>query len=204
MGGENLYGMVYNDPMNWVDYNGLYVVLCFAYKEGKVIGFDKDDPTKKIEIDNVFSGNAHSNDPNYQHVEDKGPIPEGEYWIGNEYKHGNSSTGNYQWNKLYGDDGNGGKSYRKVVVPKPGGGTVTRGGFNLHTGRASNGCITCRSDVGRNDPNYPQSKKYDKLQDFINKSKKPFTNPRKSGDTYKGIFLVKKCIKDCEKALKNY
>ncbi|MGK7955408.1 MAG: RHS repeat-associated core domain-containing protein, partial [Crocosphaera sp.] len=187
---------------NGVDPFGLYVVLCFAYKEGKIIGFDTDDPSKKIDIDNVFSGNGRDqNNPDSQHKEDKGPIPVGEYWLGNPYTHPKYGPG---WYKLWGDNGSGGKSYTKIPVKTPSEETIYRGYFNLHTGLFSEGCVTCKSDVDRGDPNYPKSADYDLLRKFIADSKTPFKNPRKPTDTYVGIMLVEECITDCEKALKKY
>lgn len=82
---------------------------------------------------------------------------------------------------------------------------VNRGGFNLHTGRESDGCITVESDIDNSNPKYPQSKSYDDLRDFINKAgETPFHNPRKPTQKFLGIMLVKKCLKDGEKAVKNY
>ena len=203
-GGWNLYGFIDNDGINYFDNFGLYVILCFAYKEGEIVGFDKDDSKKTIKIKDVFSGNnLDSNNPNSQHLEDKGPIPVGEYWLGMEYMHKNTSNGDWEWFKLWGDDGNGGKSYVSIPV-KHDNQTIYRGGFNLHTGRASDGCVTCRSDVAREDVNYPKSKEYSKLKKFIKSSKTLFKNPRNKADTYRGIFLVEKCVSDCEKAMEKY
>lgn len=50
-----------------------------------------------------------------------------------------------------------------------------------------------------------QSEDYDKLSQFIEKAGEPkFVNPRKSTDTYMGVMYVRKCLKDCKKALNNH
>lgn len=208
----NIYVTADNNPLTYIDHLGLYAVLCFSYAEGKITGFDHSNPGNTIEIDNVFSGNgSDANNPNSQHKSDQGPLPEGEYWIDDQYipkDHVADAArgGNYNWYKLYGDDGKGGKSYTNIPVKDPTTGQiVNRGGFNLHTGRASNGCITVTSDIDQSDPKYPQSKDYDDLSNFINKTGKiPFNNPRKPTQKFQGIMLVKKCLKDCEKSLQNY
>ena len=46
-----------------------------------------------------------------------------------------------------------------------------RGGFNLHTGRESDGCVTVWSDVSRGDSEYPKSEDYNKLKNLLNKTK---------------------------------
>ena len=220
----NLYTITSNNTIYYIDRLGLYVVLCFAYKEGIIMGYRRKKGSSKLKklhpvISNVFSGNTdlktnfdHYNNPDSQHVINHGPIPIGEYWIGHEYIP-NSHTedahdgGNYKWHRLYGDDGNGGKSYYNVrVLNKETGQYVYRGEFNLHTGCTSNGCVTIESEIkDENDPQYPKSKEYDKLKKFIEKgSDKLLHNPRKPDDTYLGILLVEKCRKDCEKRLKVY
>ena len=82
----NVYCAVYNNPLISQDQLGLYVILCFAYAESKIIGIDSSNPKHSITIDDVFSGNGLDvNNPASQHKTDHGPLPEGEYWIGNQY-----------------------------------------------------------------------------------------------------------------------
>lgn len=114
--------------------------------------------------------------------------------------------GGYNWYRLCGDNGKGGKSYESIPVKNPSTGEVVcRGGFKLHTGRASDGCVTVWSEIAPGEKNYPQSEDYDKLSQFIEKAGEPkFVNPRKSTDTYMGVMYVRKCLKDCKKALNNH
>lgn len=81
-----------------------------------------------------------------------------------------------------------------------------RGGFNLHTGCASNGCVTIESEIEDDtDPEYPQSSEYDRLNEFINQAaSSPLRNPRNRKQKFLGILLVEKCQKDCEKSIKAY
>ncbi len=208
----NLYDSFAAMPTKIFDIKGLYVVLCFAYKEGVIIGKATQN-NKQIEIKNVFSGKGkHENNANSQHVKDEGPIPEGEYWIGGQYtpkrhqEHANE--GDYNWFRLYGNNGEGGKSYEKVVVKDPNTNkNVTRGAFNLHAGCFSEGCITVKSTTWPIatwwGSSYPQSADYKKLRDYINGgNKRPFRNPRKTTDTYPGIMYVRKCLAECRKVIK--
>ena len=208
----NVYCAVYNNPLISQDQLGLYVILCFAYAESKIIGIDSSNPKHSITIDDVFSGNGLDvNNPASQHKTDHGPLLEGEYWIGNQYipkghLRDAAEGGGYNWYRLCGDNGKGGKSYESIPVKNPSTGEVVcRGGFNLHTGRASDGCVTVWSEIAPGEKNYPQSEDYDKLSQFIEKAGEPkFVNPRKSTDAYMGVMYVRKCLKDCKKALNNH
>lgn len=221
---SNSYTLTPNNTVRYWDRLGLYVVLCFSYQEGTITGFRKMEDSSKIEnltpkVKNVFFGNYdkksqidHTNNPDSQHVIDRGSIPIGEYWIDFEYtpdEHIQDAIegGNDKWHKLYGDNGNGGKSYDKVRVLNPETGKYEyRGGFNLHTGCASNGCVTIESEIEDDtDPEYPQSSEYDRLNEFINQAaSSPLRNPRNRKQKFLGILLVEKCQKDCEKSLKAY
>ena len=78
-------------------------------------------------------------------------------------------------------------TYNNIPVRTPTGKIVYRGGFNLHTGRASDGCVTVWSDVSQGDKGYPHSDDYDKLKDFLNKTK-PL---RYKNSNYTGWLVVK-------------
>jgi RHS repeat-associated protein len=151
-GGMNLYAFVGNNPVNWVDPSGLFVIGTFYREQGKLVVFDFD--TKKTTVvENVFSGSGHcTNDPACEYKKDEGPIPEGVYLIGQEYYHKGSCSviaGNCMWYKLYGPDGEGGFTYEEIPFQDPlTGEEVTRGDFNLHTGLYSEGCVTVTSEVG--------------------------------------------------------
>ncbi len=79
--------------------------------------------------------------------------------------------GDYNWYRLYGDNEKGGYTYDGIPVKTPDGTTVYRGNFNLHTGRASNGCVTVWSDVKLGEKGYPHSDDYDKLKKLLDKTK---------------------------------
>ncbi|MCD7798713.1 MAG: DUF2778 domain-containing protein, partial [Akkermansiaceae bacterium] len=204
----NLYNYCMNAPVIYSDRLGLYVVLCFAYDTRKIIGFDHVNPSRRIEIDGVFSGNNEStNNPDDQCKTDRGPLPEGVYWIGKEYIPDNHNA-NHRWFKLFGQDGKGGMRNEEVAIMDSDTGEfkrdskgklLTRGGFNLHAGLRSNGCLTVPSDVPEYSENYPYSKKFNELKEMINSSrrKEPFRNPRKETDTFGGILFVTKCEENC-------
>jgi len=87
-------------------------------------------------VNGVISGN---NDASQQHIANTGPIPGGNYLVGNQQSNG--------WYRLYGSNGQGGYSYNNVSVANPAGGTVQRGEFNLHRGSISLGCVTVTDDA---------------------------------------------------------
>jgi hypothetical protein len=92
-----------------------------------------------------------------------GPIPKGDYLIGNSYEekhvHDAHPGGDATWYKLYGKDGKGGYSHEVLWNG--------RGVFALHTGLRSDGCVTVPSDVGEDDPSYPHSNNFDRVKDIL-------------------------------------
>ena len=174
-----------NVPVNRIDAYGLDVCAVFDRSSGTLTVTD-NQTGKTTTAPNVFSGNGDNvNKPAAQHIVDKGPLPAGKYLIGNAYPH-TGSPGDNQWYRLYGENGSGGYSYASFPVATPSGGTVNRGRFNLHTGGASDGCVTVRSDVGFNDPSYPTSKAYDKIKEILDA-----TEPYKyNNSTYRGFLTV--------------
>lgn len=108
-------------------------------------------------------------------------MPEGVCWIGKQYTpggHAHDATrgGDYEWFSLWGDNGAGGKSYDSTPVKNPKtGAVIARGYFNLHTGAASDGCITVSSDIPCGAPEYPHSSNYDRLKDFIQRGSEPLS-----------------------------
>ncbi|MGN0885213.1 MAG: RHS repeat-associated core domain-containing protein [Candidatus Spyradosoma sp.] len=195
-GGQNLYGFVGNAPTAGIDILGFYVVLCFAANERTIVGVYSVEDGEKKEFPGVVSGNNDgTNNPDMQHVPDVGMVPIGRYWIGNPINRHPGWPGDWTWYPLYGDDGKGGKSQNYIPVKDPKTGEIVhRGGFYIHTGRASNGCVTIWSDVATGVSGYPKSKLYDELKKYIDASK-GFENPRKRGDCFKGVLIVVKCKK---------
>jgi len=123
-------------------------------------------------------------DGRYDNVPDRGPIPKGDYRIGNGYQEPHITQlhpgGDAKWYHLYGSDGHGGYSYEKIWNG--------RGYLNLHTGLASDGCVTVPSEVPLTDSSYPNSSKYDQLKDLLDNTK---LFEYKPNDTYRGWLHVK-------------
>lgn len=141
-------------------------------------------------VGTVFSGNGDSccvkED---QWIKDRGPIPVGKYLVGRRYvpeKH-ICDSGDYNWYRLYGQNGSGGYTYDEIPISSPYGKTVYRGEFNLHTGRASDGCVTVWSEIDSSEINYPQSSDYKKLRRILDKTK-PLCYKK---SLYSGWLIVK-------------
>jgi len=168
-GGVNLYGMVGNDAVNRWDLLGMYVEVTYNRAAKSIIVRDVDTGAT-LTLKNVFSGNGRSCcRPEDEWKENEGPLPGGKYLIGLGYDSGHG--GDDWWYKLYGDNGSGGYSYTDIPVVAPDGIIHHRGGFNLHTGRASDGCVTVWSDVAQGDTGYPKSDDYNKLKAMLDKTK---------------------------------
>jgi hypothetical protein len=120
----------------------------------------------------------------FDNLMDKGPIPKGDFLIGNGYNEPKVQAehphGDAWWYKLYGKDGKGGYSHEKLWNG--------RGYFDIHTGLESNGCVTVPSEAPKISPLYPQSTKFDQVKDMLD-STKPYEY--KPGDEYKGWLHVK-------------
>jgi RHS repeat-associated protein len=172
-GGMNLYGFCGNTNIGY-DRLGLYVNIVYDVKEKTLSATDVDTRESITLKGKVISGNGKSccvKEDQWRVGE--GPLPVGRYLVGLSYipnAHLNDS-GDYDWYKLYGNNGKNGYSYNKIPVTAPDGTRVYRGGFNLHTGRASDGCVTVWSDVSRGDSEYPKSEDYNKLKSLLNKTK---------------------------------
>ena len=170
-GGLNLYAFCKNTIFQ-VDYLGLWVKMVYDV-EKKTLTAEDVDTEKSITLEKkVFSGNGEScckKEDQWRY--DIGPLPTGKYLIGLSYRHDGVGSGDDNWYKLYGDNGNGGYSYSEIPVQTPKGETVMRGGFNLHTGRRSNGCLTIWSDIPEGTKDYPHSDDYEKLRDLLDSTK---------------------------------
>jgi Protein of unknown function (DUF2778) len=168
-----------------VDSRGLYVDLTYDRSTRSLTGYDTD--TGEIYTGSAVSGNGvNSNNPASEGIVGSGPLPGGDYLMGNGYDSGHG--GDDWWYRLYGPDGKGGYSYTCIPVVDPGTGkTVCRNGFNLHTGLASDGCVTVPSDVDNSSPAYPTSKSFDDLKKLLEKTK-PLDY---KGSTFRGYLHVK-------------
>ena len=185
--GPSVYAYAGNSPFTKGDRNGLEVVAVFDVAGNRFTALDSSG--KSIALDSVVSGNGEcSNNHRCDARTDEGPIPVGDYLIGKGVIKLGHPGDNY-WYPLYGRDGKGGYSSFEIPVSDPvSGSSVKRGQMYIHTGRASNGCVTVWSDVDHTNPKYPTSKGYDALKKFLN-STKPFEY--KPGDTYLGHLYVR-------------
>lgn len=172
-GGVNLYVFCGNGVGRY-DSLGLYVNIVYEVEKKTLTATDVDTFESITLSEKVFSGNGKSCCVKAdQWKENTGPLPTGKYLVGRSYvptKH-QGEEGDYNWYRLYGNNGEGGCKYDKFPVKTPSGGIVYRGGFNLHTGRVSDGCVTVWSDVKRGEKGYPHSDDYDKLKRLLDKTK---------------------------------
>jgi|688.fasta_scaffold179578_2 hypothetical protein len=153
-------------------------------------GNEKHKKGETLTVPNVVSGNGEyaapggGSDGKYDNLKDHGPIPKGDYLVGNSYKNASilrdHPDGDASWYPLYGSDGKGGYSNQQLWND--------RGGLFMHTGRQSNGCVTFWADQTGSDANYPHSQNYDKMKEFLD-STKPYEY--KPGDKYRGFLHVK-------------
>ena len=80
-----MYGYVGNDPINYIDPNGLHLIIYWQQSTGKYIGYDSENPNVRLIQGQGYSGYRDAaNDPERQDEEFKGPIPQGEYTIEEE------------------------------------------------------------------------------------------------------------------------
>ena len=172
-GGMNLYTFCENGQGKY-DALGQYVNMVYEVEKKTLTATDVDTSESITLKEKVFSGNGKSCCVKAdQWIKKQGPLPVGKYLVGRSYvpKHHRGEDGDYNWYRLYGNNGSGGYEYEKFPVKAPNGTTVYRGRFNLHTGRTSDGCVTVWSDVRRGDKGYPRSNDYDKLKRLLDKTK---------------------------------
>jgi RHS repeat-associated protein len=133
-GGINTYAYVGGNPVSKIDPLGLLENFTFDRKSGTLThecGCPGDVSTP------AFSGNHQfTNRPEFEGIENHGPIPAGTYYIADPY-HYNRINGAVFF-KLYRDDG----QIDDVTILPNG---KTRGQFRFHPGTASNGCVTVSS-----------------------------------------------------------
>ncbi|MFN8441614.1 MAG: RHS repeat-associated core domain-containing protein [Caldilineaceae bacterium] len=129
-GGSNLYAYVKNTPVSLIDPSGL-AECKYEIAHSKLSCTSTDQTiTINIEDPDVFSGSGPCrNDPSCVDTGGTGPVQPGEYELDHHVKNGK--------NWFYLDPGTWGKLKRIF------GG---RGGFNLHYGTRSAGCITVTNE----------------------------------------------------------
>ena len=174
-GDVNLYGYVWNNPLNYVDPFGLDVRAYYWRKRGKNGGgrleiYDNDKPpiyswkdSNSLDVrdpvgdyeweypgavfdDDIFSGDGPcKNQPSCETTPSSGPIPSGNYSIGTMDGRGWFPLPRRQPDGVFQDFG------------PIGDGSGSRGQFRLHPGSLSLGCLTFG--------NYPA---YKKVRDILN------------------------------------
>jgi RHS repeat-associated protein len=75
-GGINLYGYALNNPVNWVDFNGLEVSGSYDISSGKLILTDNSSGEKYVSYGTSGTGNVKDASKS-----DQGPVPPGSYDI---------------------------------------------------------------------------------------------------------------------------
>jgi RHS repeat-associated protein len=196
-GDVNLYEYVGNNPLKFIDPFGLSVITIFDREKGemKVIEIGGGESDALIEVNTfsgLFSGEGECrNKKNCDANKDQGPIPIGVYLIDNRH-----DTRFNDWRaksyRLYRSEnpndplsGPFNSDYTQVIDPFTGK-TEYRGGFYLHPGLISHGCITFPSDVPRGVPEYPSSKEYNRLDSIFQST--PSYNYK--GEQYSGTLIV--------------
>jgi hypothetical protein len=175
--GTNLYSYVLNNPISLFDPLGLDVNGVYD-RATHTLTLTDTQTGATVTTSNMFSGNGDTaNDPAKQYFSTEsgypsdGPLPAGTYLIGTVHYVGTEHVpvgGDNTWFPLYGPNGKGGYSYSSIPVIDPTDGKIVmRGGFNLHTGRASDGCLTVWSDVPRGTYGYPHSTDFDHLRQLL-------------------------------------
>jgi RHS repeat-associated protein len=133
-GGWNRIGYVGGNPMSKTDPTGLLENFTFNRPSGTLTHEcgcpgDVSNP--------AFSGNRqYTNRPEFESMENHGPIPAGTYYIVEPYHY--SRVNGSVFFKLYRDDG---VIDDQTILPNG----QPRGQFRFHPGIASNGCVTVSS-----------------------------------------------------------
>jgi len=129
--------------VNWVDPEGL-TSLVFDVRK-KTLHVDPENEAKPYSISAKSGKSEGKNNPNYEHIPDKGPIPRGEYYIDSNQVDNPSFRDDLKRNFFAPHDEGGGDSgdWRVRIYPRPNTKRYGRTGFYLHGGyfSGSSGCI---------------------------------------------------------------
>jgi RHS repeat-associated protein len=176
-GDVNLYAYVDNNPINNFDSLGLEVEAVFDMKKGTLTVRDVQTG-ERLNFNNVFSGDGEcKNNSSCERDKNKGPVPRGRYLLGTAFK---KISNQPVWYPLYGKDNQGRWTHGDVDTPSG------RGGFFLHLGGFSLGCITISKD-GLGNPD-----QYDKLVKLLNKTQRlNIKNSKGVNQQYTGYLTVR-------------
>lgn len=152
-GGVNLYGYVGNNVAAQSDYFGLFVTITYNTRTRELRARDAETGAS-VDINGVFSGGHYNvetgeyscSEPNQStEAQEGGPIPVGRYWIVSLPP--DKAQPNFYG--LYSDDGvfNDTTNWRG------------RGGFRLHPGTMSSGCVTIPGKYNSPPPEWDKLKK---------------------------------------------
>ncbi len=150
-GGLNLYSYVGNSPNLFSDHSGLCVTAIYSQRQ-RILSVTDNETQKSVTCKDIFSGNGPYKDQWWaDNLGGRGPLPTGSYTIDSEVP-----IPEYPDQSEF------------LLSPTF---KTRRGGFTIHPGRRSNGCITIISDVGENDPGYPHNDCFDRLQALLSATK---------------------------------
>lgn len=174
--GTNLYAYCGNDPVNRKDPLGLYVVGTYSQSSHSFTAYDTDYAGPTFYSNDIFSGNGmFADNPFFQAAGGRGPIPQGEYFIEPKIPIPGEANFEYPLNAL----SPGIETFMGVPWS-------SRGGFTIHPGLRSNGCVTFKSKVPEDAPNYPTNPAFDALSNMLDR-----TNPLNvNGVNVRGILRV--------------
>ncbi|MDI4498709.1 DUF2778 domain-containing protein [Moraxella nonliquefaciens] len=147
-GSLNTYAYANSEPWGAVDWLGLLVVAKFDIGTNLLTMTDKDT-LKTVTIGNVFiGGNVHYGTIQLRGDSKQIPIPVGKYYITNNP---NPKKGQEGWYGLLAIDGRIDDFTANPTLHSRLG--IGRGGFRLHPGRVSHGCVTVgtNTDHGKAD-----------------------------------------------------
>jgi RHS repeat-associated protein len=134
-GGLNTFLYVVGDPINYIDPNGL---ICVYSQSARTIVCTNDGVDEPYLSCEGYSGTGPGRDnPDAQNQRSVGPLPRGDYTVGESFRHGHAGPGT------------------RRLTPVPGNNMEDRDGFLIHGNNAandaSNGCVIlpprCRSAI---------------------------------------------------------
>ena len=153
-----------NNPINFTDPEGLVVNMIYNQSTGTLTAFNTNTG-QRLTISGVFSGGGGY-----------APIPRGTYQVGPGINSWRNNPGNNTWYPLWGPTGSGGWTTRNING-------TGRGGFYLHVGSVSHGCVTVPSNTNP----YPNNPAFNILQNMLQN-----TTPQNiQGQSFPGQLIIR-------------